>query len=243
MKKLAFILLFSLAASTVSAQTIDIYVDPASVSDSSLTPGSWVDIDVKVDVDYAPGLLAAVFSVEWDTNILSFWGATIGDFFQGNSYILWANEEWDPGYYYLYGTLVAGPNNPSVGTYTLVTLTFEVVGTGSTPITLGPGVAPANQGWTVPIFWAGAEVGASSVTDGSFANDGTGEGPPPDDGGDDDTGDRPAPPSKEEDDSGLCSASAAAPPSGAALLVLFGFFCLICLRRAARPTSSPADAA
>src|SRR5207249_2739118 len=108
---------------------------------------------------------SANFSLGWDPSILSLRQFVQGTFPTG-SYI---QDTSKPGHFW-YENL--GMSDMPPGSYTIVRITFDVVGLGITNLTLGPGDQDAG-GFSTPTFYdSGYSVltPANSVASGLFVN-------------------------------------------------------------------------
>lgn len=213
----------------------DVYIDPADMSDESLTPGTLVQFTIQATDMVQISTMA--LSVTFDPNVLQFVAAQLGTFFDNQTPLTIANGETTPGVY----ELVAAVGGVFLtGNYSLVVLNFMVNDIGSTDLILGDG--PGGGGNPDYPSFVGAGffiVDPASVTHGFFSNDGStgGGGDPGDGGGGGGDGDRPPPVSSSHDDesSSVCSATAGSsglPALPVGLLLLIG---LLLIRRKASP--------
>ncbi len=165
--KRAILSLAFLAAGPVAWAQTTVHLDPADVNDAALVPGTLFTIAVKADVNHPNGLLAASFSLNYDSNVLVMQSATLGDFY--DSPFVLNNWETAPGHYW--HEVVSMGNWVYWGVYTIVTLEFQVMSVGSTTVTVSTGDDAVGT-YTLPFFIDGTNstVEAAGATGGSFTN-------------------------------------------------------------------------
>jgi len=121
-----FFMFFFMANSAFAAS---IFVSPSSISNTKLTPGTTFTVDVKVGT--VINLYGFDFKVYWDNNLLSLTKTKV------NTKNLWFDSiKWldkNSGFYEAAYT-AKSPYSAFTGSTSLATLTFKVLGTGTSSI-------------------------------------------------------------------------------------------------------------
>ena len=158
------------------AHPTTVSVEPQAIQDPSMVPGTQFTIDLCVD--YVDKLWAYQFTMSWDPDVLHGVSFENGPFLESNGGNALVVPPPDGGEFNnTLGTLSLGgaalypvtkfPTGGSDEYGPLGSVTFEVVGVGSTPMTLGPETGLANRtgGWIVH-----KEENPEFFSDGYFKN-------------------------------------------------------------------------
>jgi len=140
-----------------AAATTTLYVDPSSIIDTSLAPGS--NFTTNINVNNITDLAGFEFSLNYTTTVLSAKEITLGSFFPSNSVIL-HEETNDTLGYVRYVVNVPFGSLGINGSGTLATINFTVESTGETILNLS----------FTELLDSSANVIAHEVNDGYFSN-------------------------------------------------------------------------
>lgn len=122
--------------SAICSATTKVYVDPASILDPTLTPGSSFSVSVMVsDVEAEFGCYSWQVFMSFDSGVLECVNVTEGDFLkdQPEGTISYVNIKED---YALFGWSTKGKYLGVNGSGTLATVEFQVVGIGESVLNI-----------------------------------------------------------------------------------------------------------
>ena len=147
---LLIVILTAAMVNTAKASPTTVLMDPPSIWDPDMVPGTQFQIDVTVD--YVERLLGYQFLMFFNPEVLQGVSVENGPFLEsaGGTPVVYPGIGFDneQGWLYLFiGSLAPGlplPRYP-IGGGVLATLTFEVVGIGTSPLTLGSETALLNR--------------------------------------------------------------------------------------------------
>ena len=151
---LLFSIFFLLNASSVFAATL--YANPSSIDNPSLTVGSNITVDVKID--NVINLYGFDFKLYWNKSILEFVSSTAHPENLWFGFTRWYDKVNNSYYQAAYST--GNPAMSFTGSSSLATIKFKVIGIGSTNLSIQD--AKLGDGWANKISYY--------VKDGSFNN-------------------------------------------------------------------------
>lgn len=109
-----------------------IYVEPARIIDAELTPCKNFTVNINVQNVYQ--LNSVSFKLEYNVTIIFIQEVVLGPFFPSNTY--WLSQVDNENGFASFYALIQPPSTPLSGSGSLATITFHVVGTGHTNLTL-----------------------------------------------------------------------------------------------------------
>src|SRR5206468_3078144 len=129
------------------AQTAGAYLQPGSIDEPWMAPGSTFTVDIMGDFacPAGTGINGVSLALDYDPGILGFVQSQVGPFWGTgpfNAYFLVANDAGTqsgngrPGHYYLAGVILGAPVNTGTRKLMIARLTFQLLAAGSTSLTL-----------------------------------------------------------------------------------------------------------